>query len=89
MDVSGCADDNERSIKAMRRFIGLYVAVIAVAVPTGAVAASALGSASPADSHPECDGYQYATADFGPLITNEKALFGPMEKAFCGERSTN
>lgn len=69
----------------MRRFIGLFVATIAVALPLSAAGASP--ASTPSEYRSECEQfYQSGKAVFDPLITNGKALAGPMEKAICGEQ---
>ena len=72
--------------QAMKRFIGLLVATIAVGLPLSAVAASA--STSPSDYRPECENfYNQGKAVIDPLVNSPlKAVFGPMEKGVCGDQ---
>jgi hypothetical protein len=68
----------------MKRFIGLFAATIAVAIPLSVAAAGA--ATTPADYQPGCEAlYQAGKPAFDAFIANGKALAGPMEKAFCGE----
>jgi hypothetical protein len=68
----------------MKRFIGLFVATIAVIAPVSAVGAS---SNAPAEYNPSCEqAYQGGKALFDALIASPlKALTSPLEKGLCGE----
>jgi len=70
----------------MKHFVVLFVATVALALPT-TIAGAAPASPSPADYRPQCEqGYQAVKPVLVPLITNAKALFGPMEKGLCGDQ---
>jgi hypothetical protein len=68
----------------MKRFIGLFAATIALAIPLSATGASA--APSPAEYQPGCDQlYNAGKQVFDALITNAKPVMQPLEKGFCGE----
>jgi hypothetical protein len=68
----------------MKRFIGLFVATIAVTLPISAAGAS---TTTPAEYQPGCEqAYQGGKALFDALIASPlKAVLNPMEKGICGE----
>ena len=69
----------------MKRFIGLFAATIAAAIPLS-VAGASPASTKPADYNPGCESaYQAGKPIFDPMIANGKAFTGPGEKAMCGE----
>ena len=72
----------------MKRFVVLSIASFAVLSATMAPAAFAQASASPTDYNPGCEQlYQVGKPGIDPLVASPlKALFGPMEKSFCGEQ---
>jgi hypothetical protein len=73
----------------MKRFVVLSVAAVTfVLSASAATAAPAQSSTAPADYNPGCDqAYQSGKPIIDPLIQSPlKALFGPMEAAFCGEQ---
>lgn len=68
----------------MKRFIGLFVATVAVAIPLSAGVAGA--TPAPADYQPGCDQlYNAAKPLFDAFITNAKPVAQPAEKSFCGD----
>jgi hypothetical protein len=68
----------------MKRFIGLFAATIAAAVPLSVAGASP--ATSPADYQPGCEqAYQAGKPVFDPMIANGKALTSAIEKGMCGE----
>ena len=73
----------------MKRFVVLSVAAFSLTLSASpAHAASAAASAAPADYNPGCEQmYQSGKAIIDPLVQSPlKALFGPIEAAFCGEQ---
>jgi hypothetical protein len=69
----------------MKRFIVLFAATITFAVPAVAASASTTGRASQPQYRPECENlYQQGKAVFDPAMAHGKAIFAPMEQAFCG-----
>ena len=69
----------------MKRFIGLFVATIAVSViPLSAAGASP--APAPSDYQAGCDQlYNAGKPGFDAFITNAKPVAQPLEKAFCGD----
>lgn len=69
----------------MKRFIGLFVATIAVsAFPLSAAGAGP--APAPAEYQAGCDQiYTAGKAAFDPLIANAKPVMQPLEKGFCGD----
>jgi hypothetical protein len=74
----------QKEPQAMKRFIGLFVATIAVIAP---VSVAGAGMHGPADYNPSCEqAYQGGKALFDALIASPlKALTNPVEKGLCGE----
>lgn len=72
----------------MKRFIVLSTASFAVVLSASAAAAAPAATVAPADYNPGCEQlYQAGKPIIDPLIQSPlKALFGPMEAAFCGEQ---
>lgn len=73
----------------MKRFVVLPIAAFSLVLSaSAATAAPASASAAPADYNPGCEQlYQAGKPVIDPLVTSPlKALFGPMEAAFCGEQ---
>jgi hypothetical protein len=69
----------------MKRFIGLFAATLAAAIPLS-VAGASPATTKPADYQPGCESaYQAGKPIFDPMIANGKALTGPIEKGMCGE----
>ena len=68
----------------MKRFIGLFVATIAVTLPISAAGAS---TTAPAEYQEGCEqAYQGGKAFFDALIASPlKAVLNPLEKGLCGE----
>ena len=70
----------------MKRFIGLFVATVAVALPLSAAGASP-ATTKPANYRPECEQfYQGGKVVLDPVLTNAKSIAGPLEKGYCGEQ---
>ncbi|HET9772499.1 MAG TPA: hypothetical protein VFS16_16515 [Acidimicrobiia bacterium] len=69
----------------MKRFIGLFVATIAVIAPVSAAGAATV--TVPAEYNPSCEqAYQGGKALFDALIASPlKAALNPLEKGLCGE----
>jgi hypothetical protein len=69
----------------MKRFIGLFVATIAVSViPLSATGASA--APAPADYQAGCDQlYNAGKPGFDAFIANAKPVAQALEKSFCGD----
>ena len=69
----------------MKRFIGLFVATIAISViPLSAAGASP--APAPSDYQAGCDQlYNAGKPGFDAFITNAKPVAQPLEKAFCGD----
>jgi hypothetical protein len=73
----------------MKRFVVLSVAAVTLVLSaSAATAAPAHSSTTPNDYNPGCDQlYQSGKPVIDPLVQSPlKALFGPMEAAFCGEQ---
>ena len=73
----------------MKRFVVLSVASFTLALSAPAAhAAPVPSSPAPADYNPGCEQlYQAGKPIIDPLVQSPlKALFGPMEAAFCGEQ---
>ncbi len=69
----------------MKRFIGLFVATIAVTIPLSVGVAGA-SPAAPADYQPGCDQlYAAGKPVFDQVIANAKDVAAAIEKGFCGE----
>ena len=68
----------------MKRFIGLFVATIALTLPISAAGAS---TTRPAEYQAGCEqAYQGGKALFDALIASPlKAVLNPLEKGLCGE----
>ena len=69
----------------MKRFIGLFVATIAISViPLSAAGASP--APAPSDYQAGCDQlYNAGKPGFDAFITNAKPVAAAIEKAFCGD----
>ena len=73
----------------MKRFVVLSVAAIGLVFTAPAAhAAPAASPSRPADYQPGCEAlYSAFKPVLDPIISSPlKALFGPMEAAFCGEQ---
>ena len=73
----------------MKHFVVLSVASVTFGLSaTAAAAAPVSASAKPSEYNPSCEQmYQGGKAIIDPLIQSPlKALFGPLEAAFCGEQ---
>ena len=69
----------------MKRFIGLFAATLAAAIPLS-VAGASPATTKPADYQPGCEqAYQSGKAVFDPMIANAKPATSAIEKGMCGE----
>ena len=69
----------------MKRFIGLFAATLAAAIPLS-VAGASPATTNPADYQPGCESaYQAGKPVFDALIAGAKPVTNLVEKGMCGE----